>query len=169
MKPLLYTLVSVFLLFESVGCGYKPSAQYSRKVIGEKVSTTVVISAEDPENTVIIKDAIDAAIVEVFHASLTDRQHATTHLQLSITEPKYTPIQYNQDGFVIAYRATTRIDIIRTTKDRQKRYATEGTYDFSVVPNAVLTDQERFEAIKYSSAKAISAFIAKIAAEGSRT
>ncbi len=168
MKYLLSTLLLASMLIGMVGCGYKPSAKYSRNVVGERIYTSVVISAEDPENTVIIKDAIDVAIVGVFHASLSDKQHATTFLTLGISEPTYTPIQYNQDGFVIAYRATTRINILRETKDIQKRYSTQGTYDFSVVPNAVLTDQERFEAIKYSSAKAISAFIAKVAAEGSR-
>ena len=49
-----------------------------------------------------------------------------------------------------------------------KNYSTNGTYDFSVSPNAVLTDQERFDAIKFSSEKAIKSFIAQVSAEGAR-
>ena len=161
-------LFILFIILGTVGCGYKPSAKYSRNIVGEKIHTSVVISAQDPENTVIIKDAIDAAIIEIFHASLTDAKHADTQLTLSVSDPTYTPIQYNADGFVVAYRATIHINIVRDTKLVHKRYSTKGTYDFSVVPNAVLTDQERFDAIKHSATKAMASFIAKISAEGSR-
>ena len=158
----------LFILLELTSCGYKPSAKYSREVVGEKISTSVIISAQDPENTVLIKDAVDSAIIEVFHASLVARKYAQTHLNFSISEPTYTPIQYNSDGYVISYRATINLGIIRTTKAKVKTYHTMGTYDFSVVPNAVLTDKERFDAIKFSSIKAISSFVAQISAEGSR-
>jgi len=159
-------LISVVTLFSA--CGYKPSAKYSREVVGESISTSVTISAEDPENTVIIKDAVDSAIVEVFHASLTSRNYSDTHLSLNISPPSYTPVQYNNDGYVIAYRTTITLVITRETSGVKKRYSTNGTYDFSIVPNAVITDQERFDAIKFSAAKAISAFVAKVSAEGSR-
>ena len=158
----------LFILLELTSCGYKPSAKYSREVVGEKISTSVIISAQDPENTVLIKDAVDSAIIEVFHASLVARKYAQTHLNFSITEPSYVPIQYNSDGYVISYRATINLGIIRTTKSTVKKYRSKGTYDFSVVPNAVLTDKERFDAIKFSSIKAIASFVAQISAEGSR-
>ena len=161
-------LLLVFTLFIALGgCGYKPSAKYARDILGNKISTSVTISAQDPENTVIIKDAVDLAIVEVFHASLRERQHADTHLSLILSEPQYTPLQYNNNGYIISYRATIHLKIIRESKDIRKSYTTKGAYDFAVEPNAVLTDQERFDAIKYSSIKAISGFVAKVSAEGS--
>ena len=162
--------VSVLALLLSLfsACGYKPSAKYSREIVGERISTSVIISAQDPENTVIIKDAVDSAVVEVFHGSLTSRSYSDTHLSLSISPPTYTPVQYNSDGYVIAYRATIRLGIIRETSGVKKRYSTTGTHDFAIVPNAVITDQERFDAIRFSSAKAISSFVAQVSAEGSR-
>ncbi|MEA3371796.1 MAG: hypothetical protein U9Q40_10700 [Campylobacterota bacterium] len=165
MKFYTLALLTISLLLLSA-CGYKPSAKYSREVVGESISTSVVISAEDPENTVIIKDAVDSAVIEVFHASLTSRNYSQTHLHLRISSPRYTPIQYDANGYVIAYRATIRLGIVRETNGQRKNYTTVGNYDFSVVPNAVLTDQERFDAIKFSSQKAISAFVAKVSAEG---
>ena len=149
-------------------CGYKPSSKYAREVLGKRISTDVVISAQDPENTVVIKDGIDEALVEIFHASLTTRNFADTHLIISLNPPIYTPIQYNADGFVIAYRATITLGITRESKNIKKHYSAQGTYDFAVSPNAVLTDQERFDAIKFGSAKAISSFIAQVSAEGSK-
>jgi len=169
MRNLLTVTFSLFLLLELSGCGYKPSSQYSRKVIGEKISTNVIVSAQDPENTVLIKDAVDRAIVETFRASLVDKKYADTDLSFSISEPHYSPIQYNADGFVIAYRATITLHITRVTKNLKKKYHATGSYDFTIAPNAIITDQERFDAIRYSAQKAIAAFVAQISAEGSRT
>lgn len=148
-------------------CGYKPSSKFSRNVTGEKISTSVSISLVDPENTVLIKDAVDAAIVSIFHASLVERSYSDTHLNISMSAPSYAPIQYNSDGYVIAYRASVTLHIKRETKNETKNYSSYGTYDFSVEPNAIITDQERFNAIKSSASKAIVSFIAKISAEGS--
>jgi len=165
--PIKLFLAFVFFMTLS-GCGYKPSAKYARAVLGETISTSVVISAQDPENTVIIKDAVDLAIIEVFHASLRSRKDAQTHLNLILSEPQYTALQYNNNGYIISYRATISLKIIRESDNIRKQYTTIGTYDFAVEPNAVLTDQERFNAIKFSSAKAITAFVAKVSAEGSK-
>ena len=150
-----------------VGCGYKPSAKYSREVTGEKISTSVMISQMDPENTVLIKDAVDTAILEIFHASITSRAQSDTHLDISMSAPSYTPIQYNEQGFVTGYRTTINLRIVRHTKNEQpKTYSVKGTYDFAIEPNAIITDQERFNAIKSASAKAIVSFIAQVSAEG---
>ena len=156
MKKVVHAMkisVLVFVFFGILACGYKPSAKFSREVVGNKISTDVVISAQDPENTVIIKDAVDEAIVKVFHASLTSRTSSQTHLQLSISDPLYSPIQYNDDGYVIAYRTTVTLTIVKYHNGLSKNYTAKGTYDFSIQPNAIISDQERFEAIKFSSEK----------------
>lgn len=136
--------------------------------MGEKISTSITISAQDPENTVIIKDAVDEAIIEVFHASLRDRENSDTHLALSIANPSYSPIVYDSDGFVIGYRMSVTLSIIRLHNGVSKKYSVRGTHDFSVEANAVVTDQERFEAIRFSATKAIRSFVAKVSAEGAR-
>lgn len=162
----LISLFLVMLLFSA--CGYTPSAKFSRAVVGDSISTSVVISAIDPENTVIIKDAVDAAIIEVFHASLTDKSLSKTHLDLSLGDPSYSPIQYDKDGFVISYRTNITLSIIRTTNDVSKSYSARGTYDFAIRPNAIISDKQRFDAIRESSKKAIKSFVAQVSAEGAR-
>ena len=160
--------VVLFLLIALMGCGYIPSAKYARSVLGNKISTKVIISASDPANSVIVKDAVDRAIVEVFHASLSSKREADTELTLKISKPSYSPLQYNSNGYIIFYRATITLSIDRDSKGVKKHYKSKGSYDFSVDPNAALTDQQRFDAIKYSSIKAISAFVAQVSAEGSK-
>jgi len=136
--------------------------------MGEKVSTTIIISIQDPENTVIIKDAIDEAIIEVFHASLRNRKNSDTHLVISIANLSYIPIVYDRDGFVISYKMSVNLNITRYHAGISKTYIANGTYDFAVEPNAVLTDKERFEAIRASATKAIRSFISQVSAEGAR-
>lgn len=77
----LFTLLCVLFL---VSCGYKPASKYARVVVGEKISTDVIISSQDPENTVVIKDAVDAAVIEIFRSSLVARSYADTHLVICL-------------------------------------------------------------------------------------
>ena len=161
-------IILVLILFGFSACGYTPSSKFSRQVTGEKISTSVNISALDPENTVIIKDAVDSAIIDVFHASLTSRVLSQTHLDLSIAPPGYTPIVFDENGFIIGYRMTVNLNIIRYHDGLSKNYSARGTHDFSVAPNAIVTDFERFEAIRFSAAKAIRSFVAQVSAEGAR-
>lgn len=150
------------------GCGYTPSAKFSRDVTGEKVSTSVVISAEDPQNTVVIKDAVDRAIIEVFGASLTDRAHSDSHLVLKMGNPSYSPIVYDENGYITGYRMSVSINIAKHTGGSVNNYSTKGFHDFSVAPNAIVTDKERFDSIGYAAQRAIKSFIAQVSAEGAR-
>jgi len=162
-------VLAFFVAILLSSCGYKPSAKYARVVVGEKVSTSVVISLQDPENTVLIKDALDSAILKVFHESLRPRNIADTHLNIFMSDIEYQPVQYNNDGFVVAYRAYIKLKIERKTHDKKELYITKGTYDFAIDANSIVSNQQRFEAIENSSIKAIKSFVAKVAAQGART
>ncbi|PHQ92813.1 MAG: hypothetical protein COB42_00300 [Sulfurimonas sp.] len=159
----------VFLLVLLNGCGYIPSAKHSRAVVGQSISTSVIISLVDPENTVIIKDGVDAAVIEVFHASLTTRAFSQTHLSIKLSNPSYSPIQYDANGFIVSYRTTVNLKITRSTKgEDSKNYRARGTYDFAITPNAIISDKQRFDAIKFGATKAIKSFVAQVSAEGAR-
>lgn len=162
----LLLLLSVFIFIS--GCGYSPSAKFSRDALGEKISTSVIISAQDPQNTVVIKDAVDRAIIEVFQASLVERQYSDSHLVLKMGTPTYAPIVYDENGFVIGYRMSVVLNITKHTNGKSKSYTTKGFHDFSVAPNAIVTDQDRFEAIGQGAQRAIKSFVAQVSAEGAR-
>ena len=162
--------IILFLLISLVftACGYRPSSTYSRMALGEKISTSVIISNQNPQNTVLIKDAMDTAIVKILHASLVPRSESDSHLVFSISTPSYYPVQYNSNGYIIAYRMQVTLTIKRYHDGKEKRYTAKGISDFSIVPNAVVTGQDRINAIELSAEKAISSFIAQIASEGAR-
>ncbi len=161
-------ILSVMIVLGISACGYSPSAKNARTVMGDKISTNVIISLQDPQNTVIIKDALDKSIIEVFQASLVPKDRSDTHLTLSMGMPRYTPVVYDLNGFVTGYRMTVSLSIKSYHDGVSKNYTTRGNYDFTVAPNAIVTDQERLEAIGFATVKAIRAFVAQVSAEGAR-
>lgn len=165
-----YLVVGAILLHVGflVGCGYTPSSKFARQVVGEKVSTQVVISNVDPQNTVLIKDAVDSAVIQSFQTSLTDKEQATTHLTIALSGVSYTPTQYDSNGYIIGYRTVVNLQITSENDGVVKHYSVSGNYDFSIEANAIISDQVRFEAIKGGAAKAIASFVATVSAQGAR-
>ena len=150
------------------GCGYLPSSKFAREVVGDKVSTQVVISGTDPQNSVLIKDAVDSAVIKSFQTSLSDEAHSTTHLVITLKNVTYTPLQYDTNGYITGYQTVVYLKIISTHDAIVKQYDVSGNYDFSIEANAIISDQIRFEAIQNGVAKAISSFVAKVSAQGAR-
>ena len=169
MKQTIKILISLFILFNIVACGYSPSAKFARQSLGDKISTQVIISLVDPENTVIMKDAVDAAIIKVFQASLVDKSKSDTHLVISMGSPSYQAVVFDSNGYVTGYRMTVTLTILKTHAGVKKSYSAKGNYDFEIAPNAVISDQQRFEAIGFSIDKAIRSFVAQVSAEGARS
>ncbi|HEX5330906.1 LPS assembly lipoprotein LptE [Sulfuricurvum sp.] len=159
-----YWILSTLIFF--AGCGYQPASHYAKNILGESVSTEVVISMEDPQNTVIIKDAVDTAVLTKFRTSLVPKNEASTHLKISIGSVLFTPLRYDTNGYVITYRTTVTMLISRTTGGKITNHSAHGTYDFDIEPNAIISDQARFEAIRQGAQKGIDAFVAQIAALG---
>ncbi|MBV5321078.1 MAG: hypothetical protein JZU62_05290 [Sulfuricurvum sp.] len=162
-----YWILSTF--FFLAGCGYQPASHLAKNVLGESVSTEVVISMEDPQNSVIIKDAVDTAVITKFRTSLVSKNVASTHLKISIGSVSFSPLRYDTDGYVITYRTSVGMVISRMFQGKVKNYTTHGTYDFEIEPNAIISDQARFEAIRQGAQKGIDAFVAQIAAEGANS
>jgi hypothetical protein len=157
--------LSLFLL---AGCGYRPTSHAVKPVLQERVSTKIIISMEDPDNTVYLKDALDEAVVNRFRTRLTDEAHAQSHLKIALRSVKFIPIRYDTNGYIIAYRAIVTLDIERKKGDRIWNYHTRGSYQFTIEPNAIISDLVRFEAIQYGSEKALDSFVAQVAAEGAK-
>jgi len=165
----IYHLLAVVIISLLIsGCGYLPSSKEARKVLGESVSTKVIISMTDPENTVLLKDALDEAIIRRFQTNLRHQTKAKTHLDISLKSVNFSALQYDANGYIISYRTTIHLGVLRETATLTKSYSATGNYDFSISPNAIITDQQRFDAIANSATKALDSFVAQVAAEGTR-
>ncbi|MFA6144914.1 MAG: LPS assembly lipoprotein LptE [Sulfurimonas sp.] len=163
-------LLLVFILLVTMsGCGYAPASHYAKIVVGKSVSTEVVIRAEDPQNTVIIKDAVDMAIITKFRTALVSKGTANTHLKFQISSVSFTPLRYDMNGYVVTYRTTVAMSIERTSAVDKGNYNVSGVYDFNIEPNAIISDQARFDAIRFASQKCVDAFSAQVASQGRKS
>lgn len=162
-----YWILSALIFWS--GCGYQPASHYAKNIVGESVSSEVVVSMGDPQNTVIIKDAVDTAVITKFRSALVSKSNSKTHLKITIQSVTFTPLRYDTNGYIITYRTNVVMHVDRIVGDKIAAYRTQGLYDFAIEPNAIITDQARFEAIRQGAQKGIDSFIAQVAAEGSHS
>ncbi len=159
-----YFLIVPFLI---LGCGYRPSSYYSKRVLGENIHVDVGISRKDPKNSVLVKDAVNEAVVGRFDAKLSSKKDADTNLVVSIGSVSFTPTVYDRNGYVIAYKTKVTLKAsYKTEKNKIEKFTTIGEYDFPIEANSVISDTKRFEAIKYASSDAINEIISKISIMG---
>ena len=149
------------------GCGYKPSAYYAKNVLGEKVYVEVVVSASDPENAVIVKDALLQALISRFRVKLKRQSKSDTQMRVKMGALSFTPIEFDESGYVVAQRCVASLSVKRTYKKVSKNYGVSGSYDFAIEPNGVVSETQRFNAIRFASLKAIDALVTQLAVEGS--
>ncbi|MEJ2467941.1 MAG: hypothetical protein P8Y51_02505, partial [Campylobacterales bacterium] len=95
-----------------------------------------------------------------------DEEHAQSHLKIALRSVRFIPIRYDTNGYIIAYRAIVMLDIERTKGEQTRNYQARGSYQFTIEPNAIISDLVRFEAIKFGSEKALDSFVAQVAGEG---
>lgn len=164
----MYKIIGSFLLmFFIVGCGYKPSVYYTKEALGNNIYVDVSISRKDPKNSVLIKDALNDAVITRFGGRLSTKEMADTEIFLKIGSVTFTPILYDTDGYVTAYKAKVSLNINYESKNKTNRsLSTSGEYDFPIQANTVISDTKRFEAIKYASLDALNEFVSNIALQG---
>ncbi len=157
----------IFIPFLFLGCGYKPSSLYTKKVLGENIHVNINISRKDPKNSVLIKDAVNEAVVGRFDAKLVKKKDADTNLVVSIGSVSFSALSYDRDGYVISYKTKIVLNASYKTNDGKSRnFSTTGEFDFPIEANSVISDTKRFEAIKNASKDAINEIISKISIIG---
>ncbi|OQX73832.1 MAG: hypothetical protein B6D59_04435 [Campylobacteraceae bacterium 4484_4] len=167
MIRLLSLVFSLFLLIN--GCGYKPTVVYTKEILGDRIYAEVETSLEDPENSVLIKDALREAVLNRFRSKLVRKDLATSTIYMKLNKVTFMPIQYDRNGYVIAYKTYVELKTrYRDRAGREKIILSRGDYDFNIESNSVISDTKRFEAIRLASSKAIDHFISKLSIEGIR-
>jgi len=165
MKKWSLFFLSFLLYFQ--GCGYKPTSMFANKILGDKIYAEVEISLQDPENTILIKDALNEAIFNRFRAKISSKEKATSKLFVKLKSISFIPIQYDKNGYVLAYKSYVTLETTYyDQKAHKKVITTRGDYDFPIKSNSVISDTKRFEAIKFASSKAIDEFISQISIQG---
>jgi len=162
----LLAFVIVLLLWQ--GCGYRPAKHYVRSVLGAKVYTNVVVDLRDPQNSVLIKDALNQAILRHFGQNIVPKSEADTLINVRMKHLYFTPLEYDANGYVIYYRTKVVLDFTIHSPKGVRHIQTSGLYDFPIEPNSVITDTMRYIAIKEAANKALDRFISRLAFQGAR-
>lgn len=160
-------LGSLFIVLFISACGYKPSSYYAQEALGEKIHVEVEISRKDPKNSVLIKDAVNESVITRLGGKLSNKETADAELFVKIASTTFSAILYDENGYVVSYKAKVVLSIRYVTKDGNKNsFTTSGEYDFPIEANSVISDTNRFEAIKYASLDALNEFVSKISVQG---
>jgi len=161
---LTFSIMIATMLFS--GCGYKPMTEYSKKVFTDRVYVDVDVYLRDPENAVLVKDALNEAVISRFNSKLVRKNDATTRLKVKFERVTFSPIQYDVNGYAVFYRAKVTLNITYIVNGKKGNEKVVGFYDFPIEPNAVISDSKRFEAIRFGAQKAIDSFVSLMAMRG---
>jgi len=156
-------MVATLLL---TACGYKPSSHYTKKIVGERVYTEVEVSLSDPENAVLIKDALNKALYSRLKSKATRKSHADSSIYVAYDNIRFVPLQYNKNGYVVHYQAYITLGFTFKKKNITEKRQIVGRYDFPIRPSAIISNDLRFKAIEQGSIKALDQFIAYLSAKG---
>ena len=140
---------------------------YTKNVLGKAIYVKVETSLNDPENSVLIRDAVNEAVIYKFNSKISKEKEASAKLFVKLEQVNFQPIEYDRNGYVIAYKTNVTLRTNYYNKlGKKKTLKTHGDYDFNIASNSVISDTKRFNAIKEASQKAIDAFISRISVEG---
>ncbi|WP_149701800.1 LPS assembly lipoprotein LptE [Campylobacter concisus] len=171
MRYFLAFFIAIFIC----GCGYKPVSKISQDLVGDRVYVDVIISKEEPKNSVWIKDAVKEGMVARLHKSLSSKDSADTSIIVSVQNLTYEAIIYDEYGYITSYKALLILNYKTKFKDgRVIDIPATGEYDFSVArrqksvryADSVISDTQKYEAIKEASKEAFDEYIANLAVKG---
>ena len=161
-----YKIFTLLTLLFLTSCGYRPSSHFTPKSIGEKVYTEVEVSLSDPENAVLIKDALNRALYSRLKSLATKKEEADSIIKVAYHSIGFTPLQYDKNGYVVYYQANIvlKFEMIKGKKKEERRIV--GRYEFPVRPTAIISNDLRFKAIERGSINALDQFIAYVSSKG---
>jgi len=156
-----------FLASLFTSCAYKPSSVYISQVLGKKVYAKVLVNAEDPKNSVALKDALDDVILNQFHLILVpSASQADTLMNISLNSISFDPIEYDANGYVNIYRANISLHLSYTYKGKTGSIDKSSSEEFSIQGGSTISAAQRYTAIKNAAQKALDKMISLLAFRG---
>jgi len=159
-----YLPLLILIIFTA--CGYKPSAHYSSKLIGDKIYTEVEVLHSDPENSVLIKDALNMALQTRLKRRVSKQKHADSSIFVFYKEIRFVPLQYDRNGYVVFYQAHTILDFTFKKGEIVEKRKIDGRFEFPIRPSAIISNDLRLKAIEKGSLKALDEVITYLSAKG---
>jgi hypothetical protein len=164
MKKALLALLSIILL----SCGYKPTAHYVNRVLGKKIYIDVTVDRAEPESSVYIKDELAKIVYKRFHATLSPKNQADSHIVVSYSST-ISPLSYDRNGFVSKYRINlAMIFQIKSKKRGNIIKRIHSSYESDIEQSGKNQATLRIEATKKGVAIALDEFVSYITMLGAK-
>ncbi len=159
--------ILIFFLLFFCACGYVPVSKMADRVFEDNIYLEVDISIKDPKNSVFVVDAIRDVLINKFGKNPVQKDEADDFLYLSVGNLYFQPIIYDENGYVVSYRVKLFLEFnIQFKNGLNETIKTSGDYDFDILPNSIISDNVRFEAIRSASEEAFDEFVSIIAMRG---
>ena len=157
----LFTLIALLL----VSCGYKPSSQVIKSTFEDTVYVEVVVDRAEPENAPFVKDEMNRLIYTRFKGRVASKEEAGSQIRISYTGSSFTPLAYDQDGYISRYRANVRVRFDMMTKKGREIKNITAIHEGDIHASSLASSELRTEAIRKGLEKAMDEFLAYISAK----
>lgn len=159
-------IISILFIF-FIGCGYKPSSVYQKEIVGDKIFTYIKVDVTSPKDSIFLKDALNEAVIKTFGGVIASKEESNTQMYVTVNSNTFTAIDYDSNGYPILYRVTSSITTNVIDKDEKKHYfTTTGTYDFLIVANSVISDEQKHTSIRKALSRALEELAIRISIVG---
>ncbi|KAA6225625.1 MULTISPECIES: LPS assembly lipoprotein LptE [unclassified Campylobacter] len=156
--------IILFLNIFFISCSYTPTAQLADSIFNDKIYVNVELSPLDPQNSVFIADALKQITINRLGKKLALKDEANDIINVRINNLSFSPLVYDQHGYVVRYKAKLSLDFYVVFMDgTSANFTTGGSYNFDISPNSIISDNAKTMAIKYASSEAFDEFISVIA------
>ncbi|WP_169764376.1 LPS assembly lipoprotein LptE [Campylobacter mucosalis] len=168
-------IFAIFLAFFFVGCGYKPVSKITKDVLSDSVYVDVIVDKIEPKNSVLVKDAVMEGVVSRLNKKLGSKDNSNTFIEISTSSLTYQATIYDEYGYISSYKAVLRLNFKTKFKDGSvAMIPASGEYDFSIsrpmknsrYADSVVSDTEKYNAIREASKEAFDEYISKLAIKG---
>ncbi len=136
------------------------------QILVHHVFVKVTIDLEDPQNSVLIKDSINKLLIQKLDVDIVSSESlADTIMYIDVNRVSMQELQYDDLGYNKLYRALVSINVSYSKKGEKKKksFIVDGEHNFSVDNGTTINSNQRYDAIKKASDKALEEVLSKIA------
>jgi hypothetical protein len=159
---------AIFLMGILSSCGYKPSSRYIDNLFDDSIYVEVSVDRVEPENAPYLKDELNQLVYKHFKKQVASKAVASNYIKVDYKGTEFTPLAYDDNGYVSRYRVNTKVDFDMLTRAGRIHKTITSSVQKDIYYSSVLTSKLRTEAIKKGFDKALDEFLAYISARASK-
>jgi len=165
-RKLLITHYSLLILTAVLltACGYKPSSHIIKKTFEDTIYVEVFVDRAEPENAPFVKDEMNRLIYTRFKGRVASKEQAGSQIRISYSGSSFSPLAYDQNGYVTRYRANIRVNFDMLTKKGRLKKDITSIHEADIHASSLTSSTLRTEAIRKGLEKAMDEFMAYVSA-----